>query len=179
MHPRVAELLDNLRRTGFADLTGSRAAIDLAIPEALINRAVADALAGSEGRLRGVTVVIKPGYKFHLDLQLSRSIMPSIAIEAVLDRQPSLPDAPELVFRWRTFLPGLAALAGSAASFLAKLPPGVRLEADRVFVDIRPLLERAAAADLLPLLSELRLSTRDHVLDLHLVARVNATPWAP
>jgi hypothetical protein len=179
MNTTLVNILSDLRVNRFADLAGSRAAIDLAIPEALINRAVAHALAGSEGRLRGVTVVIRPGYKFHLDLQLSRSIMPSIAIEAVLDRQPSLPDAPELVFRWRTFLPGLAALAGSAASFLAKLPPGVRLEADRVFVDIRPLLERAAAADLLPLLSELRLSTREHVLDLHLVARVTAAPWAP
>jgi hypothetical protein len=76
------------------------------------------------------------------------------------------------VFRWRTRVPGLAALAGSAASFFGKLPPGIRMEGDQVFVDIRPLVERAGASDLLPLLSDLRLSTRDHVVDVHLQARV-------
>ena len=168
MHP----LLADLRRTGFTDLAGSRGAVDLAISEGLINRLLADALARSEGRLRGVTVTVLPEYRFDLDLRLSSGFLPSIAIEAVLDRQPSLPDAPELVFRWRTRVPGLAALAGSAASYFGKLPPGIRMEGDRVFADLRPLFERAGAADLLPLLSELRLSTRDHVVDVHLQARV-------
>lgn len=172
----MIELLNDLRRTRFADLAGSRAASDLVIPQRLINRVLADALAGSEGRLRGVTVTIHPEYRFHLDLQLSRSFVPSIAVEAVLDRQPSLPDRPELVFRWRMALPGLAALAGSAATFLGKLPPGVRMEGDRVFVDIRPIVERAGVADLLPLLSELTLSTREQILDVHLVAHVTGAP---
>jgi hypothetical protein len=168
----VIGLLNDLRHRGFADLSGSRAAVDLAIPEALINRAVADALAGSEGRLRGVTITIHPEYRFNLDLQLARSFVPSIAVEAVIDRQPEFPASPEMVFRWRTVLPGLAALAGSAASFFKTLPPGVRMAGDNLFLDVRPLLERAGAADLLPLLSELRFSTRAHVLDVHLVARV-------
>jgi hypothetical protein len=172
----VLELLTDLRRRGFADLAGSRAAVDLAIPQSLINRAVAGALAGSESRLRAVTVTIHPDFRFHLDLQLSRGFIPSIPVEAVIDRQPELPGSPEIVFRWRLLVPGLAALAGSAASFFATLPPGVRLEADRVFVDIRPILERAGAADLLPLLSEARLSTRERVLDLHLLARVPSAP---
>lgn len=173
MNPALVSILEDLRRSRYADLAGSRAAIDLAIPEALINRALEEALAGSNGRLRGVTVTIQPDHKFHLDLQLSQSFMPSIAVEAVLDRQPALPESPEFVFRWRTLLPGLAALAGSAASFFAKLPPGVRLEADRVFVNIRPLFERAGAADLLPLVSELQISTREHIVDVHLLAHVN------
>jgi hypothetical protein len=170
----VSELLNELRRAGFADLAGSRAAVDLAISETLINRAIADALARSHGRLRGVTVTVHPEYRFHLDLQLSRAFVSSVAVEAVLDRQPSLPEAPELVFRWRLALPGLASLAASAASFFGKLPPGVRMERDLVFVDLRPLFERAEAEDLLPLLSELRLATRDHVVDVHLVAQVPA-----
>lgn len=170
----MIDLLHDLRRRGFADLAGSRAAIDLAVPQALINRALADTLAESDGRLHGLVVTIHPEYRFHLEIKFSRSLMPSIAVEAVLDRQPSLPDAPEFVFRWRTLLPGLAALAGSAASYFAKLPPGVRMESDRVFVDIRPLLDRAGAGDLLPLVSELRLSTREQVLDVHLAARISA-----
>jgi hypothetical protein len=170
----VNQLLNDLRRRRFANLAGSRAAVDLAIPQRLINHVLADAFVESEGRLRGVTVTIHPDYRFHLDLQLSRSFVPSIAVEVVLDRQPSLPDTPELVFRWRTALPGLASLAGSAATFLGKLPPGVRMEGDRVFVDIRPFFERADAADLFPFVSEFTLSTREQILDVHLVAQVTA-----
>ena len=132
---------------GFADLAGSRAVVDLAIPQALINQAAAGALTGSEGRLRGVTVTIHPGYRFHLDLQLSLGLIPSIPVEAVIDRQPVLPESPELVFRWRTRLPGLAALAGSAASFFKVLPAGVRMEGDTLFLDLRPLLDRAGASE--------------------------------
>jgi hypothetical protein len=176
MASRFAELLDGLRRTRFAELAGSRAAIDLAIPERLINQAIAQALAGADGRLRAVTVTVAPDYKFHLDLQLTVGFLPSIAVEAVLDRQPELPGSPELIFRWRTVLPGLAALAGSAATFFKKLPPGVRMEGDRVFVDVRPRLARAGAADLLPLLSEIRLSTREHIVDLHVIVHVNPEP---
>jgi hypothetical protein len=173
MAARFIDLLDQLRRNRFTDLSGSSAVVDLAIPQALINRAVADALEGSQGRLRGVTITIHPDYRFNLGIQLARSFVPSIAVEAVIDRQPELPGSPEIVFRWRTVLPGLAALAGSAASFFKALPPGVRMSGDNVFVDVRPLLERAGASDLWPLLSELRFSTRERILDVHLVARVS------
>jgi hypothetical protein len=176
MNPALVSILDDLRRRGFADLAGSRAAIDLAIPQALINQAVAGALAGSQGRLRGVTVTIHPGYRFHLDLQLSLGFIRSIPVEAVIDRQPELPGSPVIVFRFRLLLRGLAALAGSVASFFKVLPAGVRLEGDHLFLDLRPLLDRAGASDLLPLLSELSLSTREDLLDVHLVARVSEQP---
>jgi hypothetical protein len=172
----VLELVNDLRRRGFADLAGSRATVDLAIPQALINQAVAGALTGSEGRLRAVTVAIHPDYRFHLDLQLSRGFIPSIPVEAVIDRQPELPGSPVIVFRWRLLLRGLAALAGSAASFFKVLPAGVRMEGDNLFLDLRPLLDRAGASDLLPLLSELSISTREGLLDVHLVARVPQQP---
>jgi hypothetical protein len=173
MDPLFSQLLTDLRRSRFSDLTGSRAAIDLSLSDALINRAIAAVLAGSQGRLRGVTVAAQPGDRLHLDLQLARSFVPSIGVEAMIERQPELPGLPEIVLRWRTIVPGLAALAGSAAAFFKELPPGVRLEADRVFLDLRPLAARAGVADLFPLLSELRVLTRQGAVDLHLVARVS------
>jgi hypothetical protein len=56
-----------------------------------------------------------------------------------------------------------------AASFLKVLPPGVRLEGDRVWLDLPPLAARAGAGDLLPLVSELRISTRGGVIDVRVV----------
>lgn len=172
----MLELVTDLRLRGFADLAGSRAAVDLAIPQALINQAVAGALTGSEGRLRGVTVTIHPSDRFHLDLQVSLGFIRSIPVEAVIARQPDLPESPVIVFRFRLLLRGLAALAGSAASFFKVLPAGVRMEGDNLFLDLRPILDRAGASDLLPLLSELSISTREGLLDVHLVARVPEQP---
>lgn len=163
-------LITDLRRRRFADVAGSRATVDLSVSDAVVNRAIAAALEGSMGRLRGATVACRPGERFHLDLQLAGSFMPSIGVEAAIERQPELPGSPSIVFKWRTMLPGLAALTGSAASFFTQLPPGVRLERDRVVVDLQPIAARAGAADLLPLLSELRLTTREGALDVHLVA---------
>jgi hypothetical protein len=84
-----------------------------------------------------------------------------------------MPGSPDLILRWRTRVPGLAALARPFIAFLnPRLPPGVRIDGDLVLVDIRPLFARAGAADLVPLLTELRVATRPQTLDLHVLASV-------
>lgn len=172
MDPRLKGVVDELRRGRFAELTGSRAALDLTIPEPLANRAVAALLADARGPLRGAEIRVEPGDRFHVMLQLAKSFVPAIDIEVAIERQPELPHSPVVVLKWRALLPGLAWVAGMAASFFKVLPPGVRLEGDRIVLDLAPLAARAGAADLLPLLSDLRISTRAGAIDLHLAARV-------
>jgi hypothetical protein len=173
MNRRIVRLVEDLRRTRFAELAGSRVAADLAVPEALINRALAELFADetgkSRGPVRGARVQVEPGNRFHVDLELGRLFMPSLGVDVVIERQPKLPGSPMLVLKWRS-LPGLTMLAGMAGPFLPTLPPGVRLEGEQVFLDLRPLLARAGASDLLPLLSELRISTRAGAVDIHLSA---------
>ncbi len=52
------------------------------------------------------------------------------------------------------------------------LPPGIRLEGDRLFVDLRQLLERAGYGDLVPLIERLHLATDEGRLLVEVEARV-------
>ena len=173
MSKELIRLLEDLRNSGFAELSGSRVEADLSIPESVLNRALAVIADGMRERITSLGVRIEDGNRFTVDLDLAQRFVPPIAIEVAIERQPDLPASPDLVLRWRTRVPGLAALARPFVAFLnPKLPPGIRIDGDLVLVDLRPLFARAGAADLIPLLTELRVATRPQALDLHVLAAV-------
>ena len=173
MNPDLIRIVEDLRATGFAELAGSRVEANLSVPESVVNRALAVVADGVRERITSLSVRIDGGDRFYVDLDLAQRFVPPIAIEVLIERQPDLPASPELVLRWRTRVPGLAALARPFIAFLnPKLPPGVRIDGDLVLVDLRPLFARAGAADLIPLLTELRVATRPQAVDLHILAVV-------
>jgi hypothetical protein len=173
MNPDLIRIVEDLRRDGFAELAGSRVEANLSVPQSVVNRALAVVADGMRERITSLSVRIEDGDRFHVDLALAQRFVPPIAIEVFIERQPDLPASPDLVLRWRTRVPGLAALARPFIAFLnPRLPPGVRIDGDLVLVDLRPLFARAGAADLIPLLTELRVATRPQALDLHVLAAV-------
>jgi hypothetical protein len=173
MNPDLIRVVEDLRRNGFAELAGSRVEANLSVPESVVNRALAAVADGMRERITSLGVRIEGANRFNVDLQLAQRFMPAVAIEVFIERQPDLPASPDLVLRWRTRVPGLAALARPVIAFLnPRLPPGVRIDGDLVLIDFRPLFARAGAADLIPLLTELRVATRPQALDLHVLAAV-------
>ena len=95
--------------------------------------------------------------------------LPPVTLTFDIDQQPRLPDTP-LGLRLRT-LPGLAALAGPLLA-QKSLPPGLRLDGDRLFVDVAQLLERAGLADLVPLIERLHVATDEGRVLVEVDARV-------
>jgi hypothetical protein len=171
--PELIRLVEDLRNGGFAELAGSRVEANLSVPQSVLNRALAVVAEGMKERITSLSVRIEDGDRFYVDLELTQRFVPPIAIEVFIERQPDMPGSPDLILRWRTRVPGLAALARPFIAFLnPRLPPGVRIDGDLVLVDIRPLFARAGAADLVPLLTELRVATRPQTLDLHVLASV-------
>jgi hypothetical protein len=71
--------------------------------------------------------------------------------------QPQLPDRPVLVCTMRT--QGLGAFMGPLARFFAALPPWVRIDHDRVLVNLRLLAAEQRATDLFDYLRDLRVTT--------------------
>ena len=62
--------------------------------------------------------------------------MPPLTVHVAVDQQPRFPASPFLVLRW-SFLAGLGAIASKFVGALErKLPPGIRLDGDRIVVDI-------------------------------------------
>jgi hypothetical protein len=86
-----------------------------------------------------------------------------------IDQQPSFPASPLLVLRW-SFLGGLGAIASRLIAAFDRLPHGVRLDADRLVLDIRALAARSPAATAIGYVTALELHTLDDraVIDLEL-----------
>jgi hypothetical protein len=171
MDPRLAALLDRLQATRFADLSGSEAYTVIRISGALLTEAAA-AFAASSSAVRDVT--IRPRDANHIDVQLKLArpaFLPPITLTLEIERQPQLPDQPELVLRFMG-TGGLMRLAGPAIGSSGALPPGIRLAGDRLHVDIRHLLQSQNRADLLDFAEQLQVTSEEGRLAVALQLRV-------
>ena len=78
----------------------------------------------------------------------------------VIDKQPSLPDDPVLGLTL-SGMGGLLRFAGPAAGFFKVLPPGVRMEGERVFVDLRAALAPHGLTPVLNYLKDVAVGTEE------------------
>jgi hypothetical protein len=91
--------------------------------------------------------------------------LPALKVDVRIDHQPQLPRDPRLGMRWALKgLGPLAMLAGPIAQYFNAMPPGLRLEGDRLWVDLHALLRAQGFADLVPFLSGVRVITRERRL---------------
>jgi hypothetical protein len=173
MDPFVLAFVDDLRRQRFRDLAGARVSAHVPIAPPLLNRVVADALRSRHGAVRHLDVRPIPGDRFEVAVSLKWSLVPPLKATVTVERQPAFPDAPVLVLRWS--LPaGLATIASQFVKAIKSLPAGVRLEGDRVFVDLAKLADRTPAAELLPYITRGELHTTADAALIELDLRVAA-----
>jgi hypothetical protein len=157
IEPWWLPLLREQQSTNFADLAGASASFTIPVSDRLLNRVVADRLPRaspvSELQLRA-----DDGNQLTASVKLGRlSFLPAVRVRFVIEQQPDLPASPVLVLRM--VLEGMAALASPALPFLKSLPPGVRLEQDRLHVNLATLLAQYGAADALGFLTALEVTT--------------------
>jgi hypothetical protein len=156
--PYAAQLLAGLRQSGFREIAGSRLSATLPISRALLNRLVEDALTRTKAPVSRVDVRPHDGDRFDAVITLTWRFAPPLTVAFSVLRQPQFPDSPELVLRW-SFLGGLGLIASRFVGALGRLPPGVRVEEDRVILDIRILAAGGPASELLPFITRLELHT--------------------
>jgi hypothetical protein len=160
------EILRHLQTTGFRDLSGTRISGTVPVSERLINELVASAVRPA-GPVREVRVQPLAGDAFSVRVAPRASLLPSITVRLEIDRQPELPASPVLVLRLAT-MGGLFGLAAAALPIAGMLPPGVRLDGDRILVDVRAIAADRGAGDLLEYVTGLRLNTEEGRVVLHL-----------
>ena len=153
-------LLQEQRLNGFRDLAGAVAGFTVPVSDRVVSRVVVESLP-IDGPVRDVDLEAHPGNMVIARLKLTRpAFLPSLSVKLFIERQPELPAWPFFVVRLE--LPaGLMGLAGSALKMVGSLPRGLRLDGDRLAVDLRVLLERANALDALEYLEALQLTTDD------------------
>jgi hypothetical protein len=169
MTASVAELLTALQSSGFRDIAGSRASAQIPVSRSLVNRLVAQALRGSSTPVREVDVRPHNGDEFDVVLTLSWPLVPPLKVAVRVARQPEFPASPVLVFHW-SLLGAVGALASRVIASLDRLPAGIRLDGERLLVDIPVAAGRGPAVTLLPFVKKLELHTIDErfIVDVEL-----------
>ena len=137
------------------DIAGASVNGELPISNAIVDRLIAEALKGRDLPVEKVTFEAQDADRMLVHLDLRRPL-PTIKMALRIDQQPQ-PDNPVLGLRWS--LPGigpLAAFATPALAFFKALPPGIRVEGDRIFVNIRDLATSRGFAEHLNYLRKLQ-----------------------
>lgn len=148
------DLLREQQSTHFADLAGAHTAFTIPVSERLLNRILVERLPRS-APVSELQVHPEDGNRVTVSVKLSKfAFLPAVRVRFAIERQPDLPASPVLVLR----IEGKAALAGPALGFLNVLPPGVRLENDRLLVDLAALLAQYGAAEVLLYLTALEVT---------------------
>ena len=171
MDPGLHALIQRQQAAGFPGLAGSEMHATIRISAQLLNEAIAGYLGSVSAPIRGLTVSPHAGNRIEVRIDPGRAFLPTITLTLVIDRQPQLPADPVLVLR----LTGGAAmlrLAGPIVSNLALLPAGIRLEGDRLLVDVRALLQPYDSARLGELARAIEVATLDGALVLFVHAAV-------
>jgi hypothetical protein len=171
MDPRLLEILTRQQADGFPGLRGSNVRATFRVDQALINEAVA-AFAVSASAVRDLRVIPRASNRVQVQLKLAKaSFLPSLSLTLVIDKQPELPDDPVLGLHI-TGVGGMMRLAGPAIASFGVLPPGVRLNGDRVLVDLRTVLTSRGQARLLDYAEQLQVMTEEGALVLLVQLRV-------
>lgn len=171
MDSRLDSLLARLQTTRFVDLSGSESYTVIRIGETLLNVAAATFLSSSSA-VRNVTLHPRAGNEIHVQLKLAKpAFLPAFNVTLHIEQQPQLPEHPELGLRL-SGAGGLLRLAGPAIGSSGALPHGVRLDGDRIFVNVRTLLEQRRRADLLDYVEQLHVSSEETRLALAVQLRV-------
>jgi hypothetical protein len=170
MDQRLLRLLEQQAAAGFDGLRGAEASITLPVSDRLLNEIITEALPAS-AKVRDVEVRALTGNRFGVRAKIgAASFLPPVSLTVVIDRQPELPASPVLVLRLE--LGGLLAVAGAAMRFFGQLPRGIRIDNDRVYVDLAQLLEKQRLSGLLEHLEQLQVSTTQGATILSLRARI-------
>jgi hypothetical protein len=146
------------------ELTGTRLSGEIPLTNAVVNHIIAARLAEARVPISAARVEALDGNAIGIQLVPSARLIPSVRIEARIERQPEFPDYPVLRLRWSIL--GAGALARLAAPMIAKftsLPPGVSLEADLVTIDVRELLVARGFGDIIEFIAGVRIDTRPGV----------------
>ena len=167
----VLSLLRQQQASGFADIAGAQLTATLPVSERLINQVIAANLPPG-GALRHAELHAHAGERLTLRVTLTKpSFVPPLNVNLQIERQAQLPESPVIVLKIAG-AGGLMAMAGSIAGLANGLPPGMRLDGDRIHVDLRALLRPHGADTLLDLLEELYVATAEGVVTLAFRGRV-------
>jgi hypothetical protein len=152
-----------------ADFAGAHASARIPVSRALLNRVVADALARTASPVRSVDIRPRAGDQFDAVVTVTWPFVPALTVAFAIEQQPTFPDSPILVLRW-SFLGAIGAFASRLLSSFDRLPDGIRIDGDRLLLNLPLLAQRSPLAPTMGYVKALELHTLDEraVIDIEL-----------
>lgn len=145
---------------GFPDLAGSEGNAVVRVSARLLNSFITEEIRGSAS-IRELQVTPRANNRLGVRVVVAKpSFLPPITLEVLIDKQPSLPGDPVLGMTL-SGLGGLLRFAGPAAGFFKSLPPGVRMDGERVFVDLRAALAPHGLTSALDYVKDIAVGSED------------------
>ena len=120
---------------------------EIPVPASLLNRFIAERLE-SNAQIASLHVEPQPGDAALIRVVPRTRLVPAVTITAHIERQAEFPQDPRLLIRWSLPTAGpLALFAGPVLSYFKRMPPGVRLDGDRVVIDVPEVLRSRGVED--------------------------------
>lgn len=167
----LIQILNHLQTTRFQDVSGTRLSATIPASERLVNELVAATMPRNLP-VREVSVRPEAGNRFSVRLTPRASMLPQLTLKLEIEKQPEFPASPVLVLRMAT-MGGLFGLAGAALPIGNMLPPGVRLDGERILVDLRAMAAQHGYGAYLEYVRDLRITTEPGRVLVHLNAGVS------
>jgi hypothetical protein len=167
---RLDDILNHLKSSGFRDVTGARAGADIPISAGLINALVTASIPPNVP-VREVSIRPEDGDQFSVRITPRASLLPPLTLRLAIERQPEFPSYPVLVMRMKT-MGGLFGFASAALPIANFLPPGVRLEGERILVDLAALAQQNGLGEALQYVRRAAVHSENGRLILHIEAAV-------
>jgi hypothetical protein len=165
---RLAQLFDRLIAGGLSDVAGAEASVTLPVSSRLLNELISAALPTSSP-IRDLEVTPLDGDRFLVRGRIGSSLLPLLKLHVAIERQAEFPAFAVLVLRVEST--GLMVLA-SHVSRLISLPAWIRMERDRIHVDLRVLADQYGVRHYVSYVDDLQVKTVAGTLLLSLRARV-------
>jgi hypothetical protein len=142
------------------EFAGASASGEIPLSDDFINRLIAGRLA-NHPQISAVRIQAQEGDTIAIQVVPRLRMMPPLRILARIERQPELPRHPFLLLRWTMPAAGpLALFAAPVLSYFKATPPGIRMDGDRVEIDLRALLRARGLEDVLGFIRALAIHTR-------------------
>ena len=155
------------------ELAGSTLGGEIPLSDALVNRMIAERLA-QHAQLAAVRVQAQPNDSVAIQVVPRARLMPPVNVTARIERQPEFPQHPMLLLRWSMPAAGpLALFAAPVLGFFKAMPQGIRMDGDRIAVDLRELLHSRGLDDIIPLIRKLEIHTRPGGFAVRFEAGIN------
>jgi hypothetical protein len=159
--PSILDPLRALFGAQLQELAGSVISGELPVTTAVVNRLIAQKLATAKAPVISAEIETRPNDTFIVHLR-PKGPIPLLKVDVSIDRQPQFPDDPRLGMRWALRgLGPLAMFAGPVIAYFKTLPAGISIDGDRIWVDLQVLLRSQGLGEAVPLLTAVRVLTRE------------------